>query len=151
MIAGRPVRTGTALDTARRHRAEMGQAVQAFAEAVAAPATSAAWRSAVATRLAALRERLQQHVVVTEGTDGLYAEMLEHAPRLSRQIAALTADHRSLEGAVDTLARRLRDPARPVERLRPSAEDLLAHLSDHRQQGADLVYEAYTTDIGGET
>ena len=151
MNAGHPVRAGTALDAARRHRAEMGEAVQALAEAVAAPATPAAWRSTVATRLGVLRERLQQHVVVTEGPEGLYAEMLEHAPRLSRQIAALTADHRALRVAVDTLARRLRDPARPVERLRPAAEELLAQLSHHRQQGADLVYEAYTTDIGGET
>jgi hypothetical protein len=151
MIAGRPVRAGPALDTARKHRPEMGEAVQAFAEMVAAPATPAAWRSTVATRLAALRERLREHVVVTEGPDGLYAEMLGHAPRLSRQITALTADHRSLEVALDTLAQQLRDPARPVERLRTTAEELLAHLSDHRQQGADLVYEAYTTDIGGET
>ncbi len=151
MIAGRSVHAGTALDTARKHRAEMGEAMQALADAVAAPATPAAWRTAVASQLAALRERLRQHVGVTEGPDGLYAEMLAHAPRLSRQVAALTADHRSLQAAVDTLSRRLRDPARPVERLRSAAEDLLAHLSRHRQQGVDLVYEAYATDLGGET
>ncbi|WP_422771495.1 hypothetical protein ACN28C_33630 [Plantactinospora sp. WMMC1484] len=32
-----------------------------------------------------------------------------------------------------------------------SATDLLRELFRHRQRGADLVYEAYQPDIGGET
>jgi hypothetical protein len=35
--------------------------------------------------------------------------------------------------------------------LRGWTSDLLHELSRHRQRGADLVYEAYETDIGGET
>lgn len=151
MIAGPVVRAGTSLDAARKHRAELRQAVQELADAVATPATPAAWRTRVAARLAALRERLHQHVGVTEGPGGLYAELLEHAPRLSRQVEALTADHRSLQSAVDALARRLREPSSHVERLRVVAADLLEDLARHRQKGADLVYEAYATDIGGET
>jgi hypothetical protein len=38
-----------------------------------------------------------------------------------------------------------------VERVRQRADELLAALSRHRQRGADLVYEAYATDLGGET
>jgi hypothetical protein len=38
-----------------------------------------------------------------------------------------------------------------VELARGWASDLLRELSRHRQRGADLVYEAYATDIGGET
>jgi hypothetical protein len=38
-----------------------------------------------------------------------------------------------------------------LRELRTWASDLLRELSRHRQRGADLVYEAYETDIGGET
>jgi hypothetical protein len=151
MTADSTVRPGATLDTVRRRRAELRQAVQDLADAVASNLAPAAWRTAVASRLSALRERLAQHVGVTEGPGGLYAELLEHAPRLSRQVESLTDEHRSLETAVNSLARRLRDPSRPVPRLRRIADELLADLGAHRQRGADLIYEAYATDIGGET
>jgi hypothetical protein len=35
--------------------------------------------------------------------------------------------------------------------MRGWGSNLLRDLSRHRQRGADLVYEAYATDIGGET
>jgi hypothetical protein len=36
-------------------------------------------------------------------------------------------------------------------RVRELGTQLLATLSRHRQRGADLVYEAYQVDIGGDT
>jgi hypothetical protein len=38
-----------------------------------------------------------------------------------------------------------------VDGIRESATALLGMLSRHRQRGADLVFDAYQTDIGGET
>ncbi|HYU67411.1 MAG TPA: hypothetical protein VEK09_11695 [Jatrophihabitantaceae bacterium] len=38
-----------------------------------------------------------------------------------------------------------------VAQLRTRGIDLLTRLDKHRQRGADLVFEAYETDIGGET
>jgi hypothetical protein len=40
------------------------------------------------------------------------------------------------------------DSAEP-QALRDGLTDLLAELVRHRQRGADLVYEAYSVDIGG--
>ncbi|MGH3680579.1 MAG: hypothetical protein ACRDT2_10070 [Natronosporangium sp.] len=140
-------------EAARRRRAELLQAIQSFEQAVAAPAGGAAgpaWRERVRSRLAALREQLAEHVVVTEGPDGLYAELLEHAPRLDRPVAGLVAEHQKLLVRADSLARWLR-PDREVEPVRQRAGMLLSALSRHRQRGADLVYEAYAMDIGGET
>jgi hypothetical protein len=53
----------------------------------------------------------------------------------------------------DGLLTRLSEPivSTDVEAVRELAIALLAKLSRHRQRGADLVYEAYQTDIGGET
>lgn len=135
---------------ARRRRAELLHAIQRFEQAVATPGGGAAWRERVRSRLAALREQLAEHVVVTEGPDGLYAELLEHAPRLDRPVAGLVAEHRSLVVRADALARWLQLD-RDVERVRQRAGDLLTALAQHRQRGADLVYEAYAMDIGGET
>jgi hypothetical protein len=134
-----------------RHRAELRQAVQRFAEAVAAAASGPEWWERMRSRTAALRDQLTEHIVVTEGPGGLYAELREHAPRLSRPVAGLVAEHADLLVRVDALARRLHEPGCPVETLRERAGELLTALSRHRQRGADLVYEAYATDLGGET
>jgi hypothetical protein len=146
-----PARARTSYEAARRQRAELLQAIQRFEVAVAAPAGDPSWRERVEQRLVALRDRLAEHIVITEGPDGLYAGLLTDAPRLTRPVASLTADHADLLTRVDALARRVRQPGWPVGAVRDGAGELLSRLSRHRQWGADLVYEAYATDIGGET
>lgn len=140
---------GDSLVAARRHRAELLQTIQAFEAALAVPAGDPAWRDGVAERLRALREAFGEHVVVTEGPDGLYAELLDHAPRLANGVGALVREHAGVLGAIDALVARF--PSGDIERLRGRSTELLRQLARHRQRGADLVYEAYATDIGGET
>ncbi|HEY3010270.1 MAG TPA: hypothetical protein VGJ63_19710 [Micromonosporaceae bacterium] len=139
------------LATARRHRAELLQAIQSFERALAVPAGNPAWRDRVAARLGSLRAAFAEHVVVTEGADGLYAEVLGHAPRLSRAVHILIREHAALATAMDALQRQISIGRPRIEEVRGWASDLLRELSRHRQRGADLVYEAYATDIGGET
>ena len=38
-----------------------------------------------------------------------------------------------------------------VDEVRDAGLALLGRLSRHRQRGADLIWDAYQTDIGGET
>jgi hypothetical protein len=140
-----------ALAAARRQRAELLQSIHAFEQALAVPAGDPSWGEQVADRLAGLRDAVTEHVVVTEGPDGLYSELLDHAPRLCRGVGILTREHAALVATVDALCARLEEPAAAVEQVRAWASDLLRELSRHRQRGADLVYEAYATDIGGET
>jgi hypothetical protein len=140
-----------ALAAARRHRAELLQSIHQFERALAVPAGDPGWHRQVADHLAGLREAVTEHVVVTEGPHGLYGELLDHAPRLCRGVSMLIREHAALLSAADALHARLADPAVPVELARGWASDLLRELSRHRQRGADLVYEAYATDIGGET
>jgi hypothetical protein len=144
---------GPGYQAARRRRAELLQSVQRFEQAVAAPVRDPAWPERVRQRLGALRDQLAEHVVVTEGPDGLYAELLAHAPRLDRPVAGLVADHAELQLLADGLAGALGGPGPCPEpaRVRQRSGELLAALWAHRQRGADLVYEAYETDIGGET
>jgi hypothetical protein len=140
-----------ALAAARRRRAELLQSIHLFERALAVPAGDPNWHELVTERLAGLREAVTEHVVVTEGPDGLYKELLDHAPRLCRGVDILIREHAALVDAADALCVRLEEPAVAVEQVRGWASDLLRELSRHRQRGADLVYEAYATDIGGET
>jgi hypothetical protein len=139
------------LAAARRRRAELLQSIQSFERALAVPAGDPDWRSGVAGRLRALRAGFTEHVVFTEGPDGLYAELLNHAPRLARGVEVLVREHAALTAAMDALQAHADAAGAAVEDLRGWASDLLRELSRHRQRGADLVYEAYATDIGGET
>lgn len=132
---------------ARRHRAELRAAMQGFECALAVSPADPAWRHGVAAELVRLRTEFRTHVELTEGPDGLYAEVLVDAPRLVHQVYSLGREHAMVLAALDALAARI--DASP-ERLRSWAGDLLRELSRHRQRGADLVYEAYATDLGGE-
>jgi hypothetical protein len=140
-----------ALAAAKRHRVELLETVQRFGRALSVPTSDPHWRERVRERLDPLRAAVAEHVVVTEGPDGLYAELLDHAPRLARGVHTLVGEHAVLVTAVDTLKARLDEQTIAVEQVRGWASDLLRELHRHRQRGADLVYEAYAADIGGET
>jgi hypothetical protein len=147
LTAGR----GDSLNAARRHRVELLDTIHAFERAIAVPSGDPDWRHHVAGGLGRLRLAFVQHITVTEGNEGLYAELLTAAPRLARAVTVLEREHAMVMRALEAFGRRLEDPAIDVERFRGWASDLLRELSRHRQRGADLVYEAYATDIGGET
>jgi hypothetical protein len=146
-----PSGRGGSLDAARRHRVELLDTIHAFERAIAVPSAEPDWRHHVAARLSRLRQVFAEHIRVTEGSDGLYAELLTAAPRLARAVRVLVREHAMVVRALDTFSQRLSDPDIEVERFRGWGSDLLRELSRHRQRGADLVYEAYATDIGGET
>lgn len=143
--------SAASLAIARRHREALLHSIQAFERALAVPAGDPGWRPRVSSRLHGLRAAFAEHIVVTEGPDGLYAEVLEHAPRLARSAHVLVREHAAIATALSALQRRIDQPGPSVEELRAWSSDLLRELSRHRQRGADLVYEAFATDIGGET
>lgn len=137
------------LDAARRHRAELLDSVYQLERALGAPIAGPDWQPRVQQRLSGLREAFAGHMVVTEGPDGLYAELLSHAPRLDYGVRKLIREHEALSRHLDTLCVRAGDT--DPRRLRIWCGELVRELARHRQRGADLVYEAYHTDIGGET
>jgi hypothetical protein len=139
------------LEAVRRNRATLLHAIRAVEEALAGPGREPGWRERVAVRIHSLASSFAEHVMVTEGPAGLYAELLNHAPRLCRRVQGLAREHAAVEAALALLKRRADQPETTVDDLRIWASDLLRELSRHRQRGADLVYEAYHTDIGGET
>jgi hypothetical protein len=151
----RPTTIDSGLESLRLRRAELRESMSALEKALAAPAAdrSGSWVERVNVALVELSADFREHIDITEGPDGLYPGLLTTAPRLSNSVASLTREHEQIKGLADGLLTRLGEPtdASDVDGIRELATTLLAKLSRHRQRGADLVYEAYQTDIGGET
>ena len=149
------VQTDPGLEALRAHRAELLESMRALELALAFPATGRenVWAERVTVALVEIESDFAEHVQLTEGPEGLYRALLETAPHLANSVTRLTAEHAQIKDAIGHL---LANEGRPVahgevDDIRESATTFLGRLSRHRQRGADLVYEAYQTDIGGET
>ena len=108
------------------------------------------WPHRLHRHLTHLSDALTDHVRATEGERGCYAEVVDAAPHLAHGVRQLARDHERLNGALTALCERAGAGA-PPDDLRRRGADLLVLLDEHRQRGIDLLYEAYGTDIGGET
>ena len=143
------------LDELRRRRAELLESVTAVELALAAPAPGrqAHWAERVHVALVELSADFGAHIDITEGPHGLYHELLTTAPRLSGAVARLTREHALIRDLLDNLMAGVREPYidTDVDTVRDRGTALLGRLVRHRQRGSDLIYEAYTAEIGGET
>jgi heme oxygenase len=131
------------------HRAMSGS-VRGLAWAIADIDRDPDWTGRLQRHLDHLCAAFGDHVRATEGAGGGYAEVVAAAPRLARPVELLARDHLELNGALGTLRQRCQSGAHPAD-LRRLGAGLLVLLDRHRQRGIDLLYEAYGTDIGGET
>ena len=154
-------RSTGALQAARSQRVSLRRAIAALEDALAAPAAGRTvdWGQRVTAALEHLAEVFELHVAVTERPGGLYDEIIELAPRLANKVDRFRVEHVEITEAIQAGIARCRatlteggpeDPATAAH-LRERLLLLLARLTRHRQRGADLVYEAYAVDIGGES
>jgi hemerythrin HHE cation binding domain-containing protein len=142
------------LDALRARRADLRGSMSMLEQTLAAPAPGRpqAWAQRVHRALGELSADFDEHIDITEGPDGLYRELLTTAPRLSKMVARLTREHGQVRHLLDQLQAHTNGPQVPdVDRIRDIGTTLLGRLAHHRQRGADLVFEAYSVDLGGET
>lgn len=141
------------LDEVRARRAELHGTLLSVELALARPAARPAWLADVCTAMARLRLAFDDHVAVTEGSGGLFEQILADVPRLQGAIRRLREEHARLDDGLTRVGALLREasraPAPPADSLRTAIVPLLGRLARHRQRGADLLYEAYEVDIGG--
>lgn len=137
-----------AVDAAKARRADLHSILIDLEEriAAAAPGREETWTEDVRTELDRLAESFTEHVEATEGRDGLFELVRRRAPRLNHSCTRLTEDHATI---VTELAAAVAALDQGVAQAREAVLSLLAHLARHRQQGADLIYEAYAVDLGG--
>lgn len=135
----------------RERREELREAMAAVEHALAAPAPGriAEWWSGVSLALHDLSMRFADHLELTEADGGLFDEVVSVAPRVAHRVDRLREEHVTVLAALDELTT-ARAPASvdDADRLRAGATDVICRLARHRQHGADLLYEAYSVDVG---
>jgi hypothetical protein len=143
------------LEVARARRAELRASMLDLEHSLAAPAPGRLddWLARVRACLDALAADFREHIEITEGPTGLYRDILATAPRLAGAVRRLEREHGDITVALDTICTLIdKVPQdRGAEDVREGATAVLTALVRHRQRGADLVWEAYASDIGGET
>lgn len=118
-----------------------------------ARADDRAWFGQVAAAVRRVRDDLAVHVRTTEAREGFHNEIVRAAPRLVRQTQRLAEEHRAMEDRVALLgllasSRALMSRGGVEEAMRSRAVELFELIRRHRQQGSDLVHEAYVADLG---
>jgi hypothetical protein len=147
----------TALEAAKGQRLSLRRAIGQLEEALTEPAVGRAadWAAGLEPVLDDLKTVFSVHVEVTEGTGGLYEEIMENAPRLANKINRFTREHASITHQLDQAMASVRlissQDVTAADDLRDALVRLFADLVRHRRRGVDLVYEAYHVDIGGES
>lgn len=139
------------VEKARTRRHSLAATMTNLEKVSSSPAAAEGWHRGVSEALDELRLALGEHIVVTEGDEGLLDEILSTEPRLATEVGLIKAEHEELEEALDraylTVEGALEIGSDDPEPVRRRVMTLLGRLSLHRQRGADLVYEAYNVDI----
>jgi hypothetical protein len=142
---------GGTLDAVRERRRGLRSALDELERAVAAPSSGRPkeWAAGVVQRAEALQDAFREHVEVTEGRDGLFDEIVGHAPRLAPRVDKLRADHRVVAAGLAEVLEELPaiDPDQDVEDLKERVIAVMGSIVRHRHVGASLVYEAYFVDV----
>jgi hypothetical protein len=141
------------LDAVRARRVELREAMGRLERSLAAPASGRAvvWGELVHAVLVELAGDFDEHIAITEGPDGLHQAILSGDLRLANAVNGLAAEHSQIAAELVELVRTTEAPVTPQDTaiVRNHGTNLLGRLARHRQRGADLIYEAYQTDIGG--
>ncbi len=108
------------------------------------------WRAELAEAVDLIGEVVAAHIAGTEGDGGFLQELVhESGGRLSVAVGRLQREHERSTELVEEMRAAVDAQADPAE-LRQVADELFAQLEAHRHRGADLLWQAYGQDIGGE-
>lgn len=144
----------SAVAAARRVRAGLHNALIQLEAAVAAPVPGRVplWSGNVHEALIMLRAAFERHLAITEGGGGLIDQIMSSSPHLAHAVDEIRSEHREIRGQIDDTAEqtRMMDPVEvAADDVRDHVMKLFDALVRHRQKGSDLVYDAFTIDIGG--
>ncbi len=138
------------LEDVVRQRSQLGDAMHQVEEAAAAPAAKESWAADLSIQLRNLKTAFDQHMVEVQSPTGILNQVVDQAPRLQNAAEHLKREDTRLAKSIDDAIKvAATGTADIVIDLRESVMEVLVDLARHRQQGADLLYEAYAVDIGG--
>jgi hypothetical protein len=132
---------------------DLHAAILELEAAAATPARGRGWATQMGHALQRLADDLTAHADAEDGPGGLYRRVTEDAPRLAGEVRRLRQEIDELATLVQWLLAVV--AAGPVTQgvdwrldVREDVTVLLGRLVRHRQSDHDLLYEAYTVDVG---
>lgn len=139
------------LSQARERRHGVRSAMSELERALAAPSSTRVdeWATIVRRQVERLQAAFERHVANAEADGGLFADVIDHAPRLVNRVDKLRRDHDALTAELAALTRWF-DGAMATDTIaavRKEGIELLAHFAHHRYLGSELVHEAFNVDI----
>ncbi len=102
------------------------------------------WHGRYRDAVYSLAEAYADHVDEAEAPGGLLLDLTEADPRLDVDVAALRRDHTALAERFQQLLTADSEPDRLVE----DTAELLLDLEAHEKLSADLVYRAFSEELG---
>jgi len=145
------------LETIQAQRAELRDTLAGLQGALATPAAERGfeWAQRARDALRGVREAFSDDAEITEAPGGLFQEVLARAPRLGGKVRSLRGQQGKVSCSIDQETEVLSrlQPNDPEERITEVSRSLLSLVSAlmlYRQNEADLIYDAYHVDIGGE-
>jgi hypothetical protein len=127
-----------------RRRQELYEAMQRLETSVARASGLHGWAENVGEALDFLQAALERHVNEVEAADGLFADVIERAPRLASDVETLRKEHEELLAS----CRSAKDLVAQVTEIRQQVLGILGHLAVHRQRGSELLFDTYNLDLG---
>lgn len=133
-------------------RAELRESAAAVDDALARPIGAAQWRERVHTALVELDHDFRDHVELTESEGGLFETILAEDLRLSPGVERQREEHVTLHDRLTGAVAIVEGAMSPVDLLafREELTSLVGALVRHRQRANDLIYEAFSVDLGGQ-
>lgn len=126
-----------------KRREDLYDAMRRLEAALARPSGLADWRIEIELALSGLESALNDHV--EEIDPGLFAEIMDRAPQLAPAVDSLRQEHEELQTACHTALSMAADWAATTLRRRTNM--LLARLAIHRQNGAEILFDAYNVEL----
>jgi hypothetical protein len=131
-------------------RGRLRNAAAAFEQVASdVDAPEATWLTAIGVALDGLVDAWDEHVVFTEGPDGLFEELLVDSVEVAPEIDRLRRDHEALIAHVTRARELLTSPgAGPDDtRILLALTGISKLVDQHRRRGADLLYRVYSVDL----
>lgn len=129
-------------------RKSLYEAMQGLEAAAARASGQPDWIEKVTESLTALSMALDRHVAEIEADDGLFAEVLDRAPRMRPIVDTLRDDHHHLKAACRSALETARaNPDIKPRVMRRKILAILGRLSMHRQDGAELLFDTHNVDL----
>jgi hypothetical protein len=108
------------------------------------------WRHDLLKALDGLGDSLHEQFATSAGANSLLSSVVEESPHLESSVSELRRRQVALGDRIDELRRELGDHVRDVDvgGVRHEVAQITAEIRELRAWEADLVYEAYSVDLG---